>query len=182
MREHVEQVYLREILIQADYAILAVQRMNQLLQDGAPDLFFKEAQALLAHAAAISRILWPPRASKDRRASARGTHLRDVLGIAEDHPLRTRTLRDHLEHFDERLDQWAEQSAHGGLVDRIIGPVTVIRGPSIGRRDFLRAYDPKPKVFTFRGDEFDIQKLVAGVEEVKNAATRRAHVLRVQNS
>jgi hypothetical protein len=172
MESHVEDAYLREILIQAEYGMLAVTSMDDLVREASPVLFFREAQAFLSHAAAVSRILWPPGKS-NAIAAARGLHLRTVLTVDNAHSLRTRTLRDHLEHFDERLDRWSQETTHGAIIDLHIGPTSVIGGEAVGRGDFLRVYEPNRKVFTFRGDEFDIQALVTGLEELKAAALKR---------
>ena len=178
MRPSFERAYLRELLIQAEYALLGVQRMNELLQQDAPVLFFREAQGVLSHAAAISRLLWPPR-NKDERARTRGEHLRSVLQVPDDHALQARTLRDHLEHFDERLDQWTQETTHGTIVDLCIGPASsFVGGASVGRGDFLRVYEPDRNVFTFRGDEFNIQELVTGIESLRGAAVERMGHLR----
>ena len=176
MDSHVEEAYLREILIQAEYAVVAVQNMNGLVDAASPVLFFREAQCLLMHAAAVSRILWPP-AKGSAVAVARGEHIRAALAVADTHSLRSRTLRDHHEHFDERLDRWSQETTHGTIVDLHIGPTSIIGGAAAGRGDFLRVYEPDRKVFTFRGEEFDIQELVAGLEGVKAAALQRMNVL-----
>jgi hypothetical protein len=142
---------------------------------------FREAQGFLTNAAAVSRILWPPRVhdpNGNTVAKSRGLHLRTVLGIDDNHPLRTRTLRDHFEHFDERLDRWSQETTHGGIVDLHIGPTAVIGGPAIGKTDFLRVYEPDRKIFIFRGDEFDIQQLVTGLEQLKAAVIARMETLR----
>lgn len=181
MQPSFEEAYLAEIVLQADYAVLSAQQVNKLVQDQAYPVFvFREMYALLSHAAGVSRILWPPWIrDADRRevARLRGEHLRQALGISDDHPLRVRVLRDHLEHFDEHLDRWSQETTHGGIVDLHIGPTSFISGEAIGRGDFLRVYEPERKVFTFRGDEFDIQQLVSATEEVKTAAIERVRVL-----
>jgi hypothetical protein len=181
MKPSFEEAYLTEIILQADYAVLSAQQVNTLLQNQANSAFvFREMYALLSHAAGVSRILWPTWIKDpDRRdiARARGDHLRQSLGIGEDHPLRVRVLRDHLEHFDERLDRWSQETTHGGIVDLHIGPTSFIGGEAIARGDFLRVYEPERKVFTFRGDEFDIQQLVTATEGVKVAAIARIHSL-----
>ena len=181
MKPRFEKAYLRELLIQSDYARTSLERMNEILTgERTPALFFREAQGFLSHAAAISRILWPPRA-KDTRAKDRGKHLLAVLRVPDNHPLRTRTLRDHLEHFDERLDQWCQETTHGGIIDLCIGPASLfVKGAAVGRGDFLRVYEPDRKVFTFRGDEFNIQELATGVDGIHTATVKRMRRLELE--
>lgn len=58
----------------------------------------------LQMAANASRLFWPPRNSE------RGAHLRELVDLANDHGLSDRTLRNHIEHIDERLDAWTAKS------------------------------------------------------------------------
>jgi hypothetical protein len=176
MDPHVEDVYLREILIQAEFGALAVSAMNDCVREPSPILFFREAQGFMSNAAAVSRILWPPTRSK-ATAMKRGERLRTALGVADTHVLRSRALRDHLEHFDERIDRWSQETIHGALIDLHVGPASLIGGAAVGRGDFLRVYEPDRNVFTFRGEEFDLRPLATGLEEVKGAALKRQDVL-----
>ena len=181
MKPRFEQAYLHEIVLQAEYVVLSAQQVNRVLQEEADSaLVFRELYALVANVAGVARILWPPwirDPDKRRTAEIRGEHLRQALGIVDNHPLRSRALRDHLEHFDERLDQWSQETGHGGIVDLHIGPTSVIGGDAIARGDFLRVYQPERKVFTFRGDEFDIQQLVTAAVAVKGLAIARITAL-----
>lgn len=176
MDSHVEEQYLRELLLQADYALVSVQQANAVLEAGPQPLFFRELHAFLSHAAAISRLLWPPR---DRgRPAGRAEHLRQVLGIGDGHALERRNLRDHLEHFDERLDTWAQETSHGAVIDMNVGPVAlIVGGPAVGAGDFIRNFDPQTKIFTFRGDAFNVQQLVDAVGSVRVAAAQRVQRL-----
>lgn len=90
----------------------AVQRERQ--QDQA--LLY--AHAFLVHAANASKLLWPsssrgrgrhPYSVEDR--TRRAGAMREALGIPEDSPLQSRALRDHFEHFDERLEVWYQTDA-----------------------------------------------------------------------
>ena len=161
--------YLREIIVQADYCLVAVLAMNRHLKESNVPLFFREAQAFLVNAAALSRLLWPA----SNGARERGASLRALLSLPDEHPLRSRKLRDHLEHFDERLDRWLRETSGRNVVDFHIGPASVIGGAGIERRDFLRVFEPDRSVFTFRGEEFDIQLLATSVEELRSEAIAR---------
>ncbi len=74
--------------------------------------FWYSAQGFLLAVAKISRTLWP--AERDHRAgrsspSSRGIELRKHLGLPARSPLTDRAVRNQFEHFDERLDLWAER-------------------------------------------------------------------------
>jgi hypothetical protein len=85
----------------------------------------------------------------------------------------SRALRDHLEHFEERLDQWSHESKRHGRVDRNIGPSSFVGGGVVDGGDQLRGYDPGRQVYTFGGEEFSIRELLQGVQEVGEAVRAR---------
>ena len=181
MDVHVERQYINELVLQADFAIFSVKQATYALANAPQPLFFRELHGFLSHAAAISRLLWPPRerdAQARARADARGEYLRTVLNVDDTHVLHNRALRNHLEHFDVRLDTWAQETTHGAMIDMNVGPIAMfLGGPGIGPGDLVRNFDPSTRVFSFRGDEFNVQDLVTGVELVRAAAIQRAQAL-----
>jgi len=169
MDDHLIRVYLSMAKEDCERAIAAVQALNVALQQGPGGDPFGPAQALVLHAAAISRMFWPP-GSKDKharvRAQRRGEALRQAIDIPQGHPVQSRALRDHIEHFDERLDDWAERSRHRNIVHRLVGPRSAIGGNAIDDSDITHHYDPEVKVYVFRGERFDIQALTSGVDDI----------------
>ena len=91
------------------------------------------------------------------------------------HPLQNASLRHHLEHFDERLDAWANESRNKIYVDRTVGPHHMISG--VNPRDVIRHFVPAEGIYIFRGEEFDIQALVTGVDELLPVIRRRVEEL-----
>lgn len=63
--------------------------------------------SMLHHAAMISKFLRPI----SRQAAARGEALRRALRVAENSDVLPRDARDNVEHFDERLDNWAKDAS-----------------------------------------------------------------------
>jgi hypothetical protein len=177
MDDFIESIYIRELLMQCQYAVDAIRRMNEILAaHDCPSEFFREAGDFLQHSSAVSRLLWPPGSTsraKKKRAKQRGAHLRRTLKVDDTHMLRTRALRDHFEHLDERLDDWAETSAYRNIVDNMIGPRTAIWGDSIRDQDIIRMFDPSTELFVFRGEQFDVRALVNGLTDVQSRATER---------
>ncbi len=177
-----EDVYLSECARQCWDALACVEAMNATVHEDIP-AFFRSAQAFLNHCAAISRLFWPPGEQdplKDRRAKKRGRALRDTLALPDSHVLHGRTLRNHLEHFDSRLDDWAEESQGHNLVDQFIGPSRFLTSSAFNEKDCLRHYDPDAKVYTFRGDQYDIQALAVGVQELLELSVSRARSARLE--
>lgn len=77
-----------------------------------------ELQNFILQAAAISRYFWPVKKSHDWR----GIDLRKRLNVSHESPLRSRELRNELEHFDERLDAYLENGIVGNILPQYVGP------------------------------------------------------------
>ena len=135
-----------------------------MIARGPQSKLFDQLETFLNATAKVSLLLWPVRAS----SKSRGSHLRKTLGIADDCPLATRAARNHLQHFDERLDDWAATTKNGNYADRNIGPVSGIvleDGAKV-----LRHFDPATSIFTFQSEDFNIGELADEVEKVVAAA------------
>ena len=166
MDEHVAQIFLTEIASQGESAFLAINEMNEAIASPGDGnrRFFRAAHYFLIHAAALSRILWADGSKEAVRARAR--HLRQLLGLPDEHVLKSRRLRNHIEHYDERLDDWIDKSRNHNIVVDMIGPRNAIGGDGIDDSDIFRSYDPATKTFYFRGERFDIQEIADGISEV----------------
>ncbi len=144
---------------------------------------FRSLHSFLTHASNVSRLFWPPaprRRSREGESRAaykarcaidpslvRGRALRDATGLPErDHALKSRRMRDHLEHFDERLDEWYTTSTRRNYVQDYIGPPGGIVGIDPG--DMMRCFDPLTNRLRFRGEEYDLTLLTAAVVDVQD--------------
>lgn len=162
-------VFLEELSHRCELCFAAVSDLNAAVASkGGRDLF-RPATEFICQAAMISKILWPP-GNRDRkvrdRAIRRGEALRAALEIEGDHPIKDRTLRDHFEHYDERLDAWAEESRNKNIVRKMVGPRSAVGGDAIGDGDIIEHYDPATKKLAFRGEHFDMQVLADTVQDI----------------
>jgi hypothetical protein len=172
MDSHIESAYLRELGDECEFALLSLQEMNRAFKERNRTVrFFRCAQDFLQHSGAISRIFWPP-PSAGARAKARGAHLKQALGVTDCHPLEKRSLRNHLEHFDERIDDWAESSVNRTIADRIIVPRRQIMS-TITETDIFRMFESDTRHYIFRGEEFDMQALYDGVQDIQRRVRQR---------
>lgn len=68
----------------------------------------------LHYTASVSRMIWPSPWEKDKdralKARERGRYMIALLNLPDDHILRSRHLRNYIEHMDEWLDTWAAPS------------------------------------------------------------------------
>jgi hypothetical protein len=196
-----ESVYISEILTQCRHAVSAVLTFNSAIRQltgeeqaelDAPTLrneVFRNLHSFLTHSSNVSRIFWPdvPRRQKgearqDYRArvaamdrTKRGYQLRSLFKIANDSVLRRRTLRNLLEHFDERLDEWRQVPGPAKLdptmeqsyVTDVIAPR---QGIAFDPEVTMRWFDQHANEYWFRGEKFDLQALAKAIQHVRNIA------------
>lgn len=94
----------------------------------------------------------------------RGEALRTSLGVPDSSPLEPRTFRNHFEHFDERLEQWATSLQRKNFADSNVDPAGMIAGLDPG--DYLRNFDTKNYAVTFRGDAYLLKPVVDAIREL----------------
>lgn len=133
-------------------------------------------QAFLVATANISKLLWGSKQGekpivKQRQHDRR--ELRASLGVMENSVLRlSPEFRNHFEHLDERIEEWAADSTHHNHADDTIGPANMIVGIDPG--DMFRSYDPSTHILTFRGEAFDIPSVAHAVGNLMVIAEREA--------
>src|SRR5690606_41542207 len=102
-------------------------------------------QSILVAAANVSKILWLAKAS-----ATRGEHLRKLLDVPDDSFLQHRTIRNHFEHYDERVEEWFKKSASVAYTDSSIDAMEP--GPWSFRPFVHRRYDPVTQELHFRDE------------------------------
>ena len=190
MDDFLKGVYVSEVKKQCEFGLAAVKYLNHALQqlqnrELARDEsqfyhseVFRQIHSLLTHASNISIMFWPPSPKQKQNETdqdfedrllkidkvVRGRVLKVEYGLDDSNPLKNRTLRDHLEHYDERLDHWRNNSVNRNIVSDTIGPPNAIVGPA--ETDMMRWFDPTRNVFKFRGEEYDLQGIAASIDQL----------------
>ncbi len=128
-----------------------------------PDAFWRSRKTawmyvmtFLALSANVSKLLFPS-SQGGKRAINRGKTLGTLLDVNDDSLLKNRELRDHFEHFDERLDAYFQSPRKDMYIDLNIGEISEIKG--LDRKEVLRHLDNKNQVVIFLGEEYDIKAL-----------------------
>lgn len=124
--------------------------------------FLAELQNVIVHAGALSRYFWA--AAQDHRW--RGAELRAAFQIEDDNPLRNRDLRNEIEHFDERLDNYLGDGIFGYILPEYIGPAP---GPDDRPNHIFRAYYADTAQFRLLDKTYDIQPIAAEVVKIHAA-------------
>jgi hypothetical protein len=124
---------------------------------------FSSIHSFLSHCAMMSKML---------RGRFETVSIDDVLDIAQDSIIHERKFRDDLEHYYSRLKNWIREYG----LRRVIGTY------NIGRRDKFRGvllikhYDPSECIFTFVGEDFDLEAMHGEAIRIKEIADRCINV------
>jgi len=154
-----ELVFISEIVKQAKIAKRAAERLHATIDHFDEIEVWSSIQSILVAAGNISKILWP-----SRKASAiRGRKLRALLSVDNGNLLSDRKLRNHFEHYDERIEDWFEKSQSAVYMDSKIDPLE-----SNWITNYHRTYNPLTQLLTFRGESLDLGRLLFALEEIRH--------------
>lgn len=123
--------------------------------------YWSAIQSILIAASNVSKILWPIK----KEHLARGKHLRKLLEVDEDHLLSDRTIRNHFEHYDERIQNWLENNQSSVYFDLEINPLEL--NPWSIPRFFHRSYNPPSKKLSFRNESIDLGEIITKLIEIR---------------
>jgi hypothetical protein len=148
------RIYVREALTQLGFAKRCFAEFERAEAAGdVPNVFFN-LHHFIVHVANVDKLLDSKPGTE--RASLLAGHV-DLSGI-DLKPFRR--LRNHLEHFDERLDMWVRNYDGHAFFDMNI--ITGAKG--FPAKAFLRALDGA--VFKFHGEDYRLAPLHQAVDEL----------------
>lgn len=130
----------------------AMSPSAQPLREADPQGVLNELQNIIVQGAAVSRYFWPVRP----QYIARGETLRQIYNVSDNSPLRSRELRNAIEHFDERLDEYLSAGIVGNIYPHYLGPELEQTGVP---QHFFRAYFVDTGVFRLLHHRFEIEPL-----------------------
>jgi hypothetical protein len=133
---------------------LALNLAQQALSAHNQDAFWGFIQTVLTASGNIAKALW----GQGGKLAAEREPLRRSLGVTDASALASVDLRNHLEHFDERLDRWYRTSSNHNHADFIIGPAerTIV---GIAPGDVFRHFDPETGEVIFWGEHYSLTAL-----------------------
>ncbi|MGE3979278.1 MAG: hypothetical protein AB7F94_17085 [Nitrospira sp.] len=154
------QIYLQEAKTQAEFALRCYATFQEAERVSAVRDVFFHLHHFLVHASNIDRILDTKSGTDCHTILA--NHV-DLSGI-DLKPFRR--LRNHLEHFDERLDQWVREFDGHAFFDMNI--MTGAKG--FPKKAFLLALDGE--TFKFMGEDYNMTDLYHTVLEINRRLTK----------
>ena len=157
---HLQKLFLFQIMNQCQFMLKANGEVNAALDRLDTQGVFYAIQTLLSAAANISKALW----GEGGRLAASRKVLRDRINIYDTSALKSVTMRNNFDHFDERLERWWEQSRGHPYADFCISDKPDFAG--IPQSDTFRLLDRSTMILTFWGQEFPLRDLVAEAERI----------------
>ncbi len=162
-----KRIFLSEVEWQSAVALEAMTRLRESLPDpparANPERAFFFVQAFLAAAGNVSKLLWNQQW---------GEELRRTLNVRDDSAIADRTLRNHFEHFDERIERWAAKSTNHIFIDRNIFSGT--RGfTGVERMDGLRNLNSSTLTITFWGEGYNLPQVEEALKNVHDLAQQK---------
>jgi len=142
-----ENFYIQEAIHQAEYALMAYSKYEKALREKDTKLVFYNLHHFVIHITNIDKILFPK--NNDFRDSIL-LNIQKLINI-DIKPIKR--LRNHLEHFDERIDSYVKNYKGQAYFDNNI--VTGTKG--FPKNNCLRALDGN--IYIFYGEEFDLGEI-----------------------
>lgn len=185
MEKNREKLFIDELKTQVEFALMSVKEVNNFLialDSGRFDeasSFWYNAQNLIVYSGNISKILWGiykkgdayQNINKIRRAERK--ELRNKLKVTEQSVLRSRFLRNALEHVDEKLEEFTE-NRQSIILNKNFGPIRnmVQLGDDIydiSKEKNLRHYDQNTKTFYFYGENINLESLYKDIKKLEDS-------------
>jgi len=166
------RMFQRQVADQCKVTLHGASLLNFGLQNTDQDTIWIAVQVLLTGAGNTSKALWG--GGRERhKISAEREPLRRSLQVEDSSPLSDVSMRNHFEHYDERLDKWWKESPQRNYLDRFLGsPESVVGLSDIDR---FRVYDPTTHEIVFWGERFNVQAIVTAVDELLPRAEAEAN-------
>ena len=167
--------YIEAMLFNTRSAVASIERVSvtieALIEDTCGELLgridrrglLNEVQNIVQQAAALSRYFWPIR--QDQHRKSRAEELRAAYSVKADSPLKDRDLRNQLEHFDEKLDDYLKEGIVGYILPEYVGP-SIERDGVPGH--LFRAYYLDEGVFEVLGKQYKVQPIADEVLRLHN--------------
>ena len=150
------EIYIGELLAQIKFAKRCFNDFESSLEKNDIESVFFHLHHFTVHVANIDKLLNPKANSNRENLYANHINL-DNIDLKS-----FRKLRNHLEHFDERLDSWIETYDGHAFFDNNI--VTDAKG--FPNKAFLRALDGY--VYKFYGEDYPLKPLVNALESLES--------------
>jgi hypothetical protein len=128
------------------------------------DQILNHLHNIFLHAASISRYFWPTQKGENKLHHKRASHLKKLFEINGHSPLKSRKIRNCLEHFDENLDLYINEKPLVGYVfPSYVGATVESDGVPA---HLFRAFYLDTAIYEVLGQQFEVQPIVNAICEL----------------
>lgn len=166
------RIFQRQVADQCRFVEAAVPFVNEGAGRREQDRLWIGCQMFVVGAGNISKALWGQGRNRERLAPRRKP-LRDSLEVEDTSPLYQLDIRNHFEHYDERIDRWWATSTTHNHLDRMMGPPSAVGGLSDIEK--FRIYDPRALSIFFWGEQYALQPIATECARILPIAEREAN-------
>ncbi len=165
------RVFQSQVADQCRFALTGAALINEGNQVHDQDRLWTGCQMFVVGAGNTSKALWGD--GRDRpRISKRRQPLRESLAVDDNSPLYSLDLRNHFEHYDERIERWWASSTSRNHLDRLIGKPATVSG--IVDTDMFRVFDPSEPTIYFWGERYALQPIASECDRIYRLAQAEA--------
>ncbi|HAZ13255.1 MAG: hypothetical protein A2X86_00495 [Bdellovibrionales bacterium GWA2_49_15] len=128
-------------------------------------ILLDEMQNIVIQAGAISKFFWPPRDGEKSLHKKRGEYLQKIFKVQQNSPLKSRTVRDHIEHFDEKLDRYLQIPIAGHIFPELVASFEQSDGIP---QHIFRGYYLDSCIFQILNEKIEINSLVEEIVRIND--------------
>jgi hypothetical protein len=162
------EMSIREIWTQSHFAEISYGNIGTKGALGV-DLVFSSIHSFLSHCAMISKMIKSEHGDR--------VILGKILSVSDNSPIHDRTSRNHLEHYDDRLQKWIRAKGLDATIGSYnIGPKSALDIPNMV---LVSHFDPSTNIFTFVDEDFDLAILFTETQSIKSNANKWVKSLEV---
>ncbi|MEO8240107.1 MAG: hypothetical protein ABI576_18525 [Flavobacterium sp.] len=167
-----EAFYIQALLTKTRSIFNDVELLNKIFEseyydcendDVILDLF----QNIILNAGGISRFFWPPKNTGYYKI--RAEKLREVYHVSKSSVLENRDMRNHIEHFDEKLDDFLKEFTNGIVMPKYVGRIAYVDDLRI----FFRAYFYDKQIFKMLNVEYKIEPIIEEINRIHEILLRQ---------
>jgi hypothetical protein len=117
MEKYLLRMFQAQVERQCRYVLMAAAIAKDGFANARVDPIWFGLEALLNASANISNACW----GANGKLSIQREPLRSSLSIDDSSPFKATAVRNHFQHYDERLDRWWRDSPNHNHIDQIVG-------------------------------------------------------------
>jgi hypothetical protein len=160
-----EVLYIESLLNKTSSILNDVDSLKKFWKNGNHDCQYDDVildkfQNIILNAGGISRFFWPSKNVGDYKI--RAEKLREVYLINDSSVLKNRDMRNLIEHFDEKLDDFLKEFTTWNVMPKYVGPMFFSYDATI----FFRAFIFDSYVFKIFNVEYEIKPIIAEIKRI----------------